>query len=70
MSADERAILGPPASRLVAAVKDYVQALNSPNGHAFTAGGDLEGAVKDFAAEILRLARTPQASPQEPIHSA
>ena len=70
MSADEQEILGPPATRLVTAIKDYVQALNSPNGHPFSAGAELEVQVKDFAVEILRLARTPWTSPQEPIHSA
>lgn len=70
MSDQERESLNVPASRLVTAVKDYVQAVSSPNGHPFSAGAELERQVKDFAAEILRLARLPQVSSKEPIPTA
>lgn len=69
MSADSSE-LGLPASKLVTAIKDYVQAVSSPNGHPFSAAAELEKQVKDFGTEILRLARHPQTSSQEPTHSA
>lgn len=70
MQADERALLGPFTSRVVAAVKDYVQAVNSPNGHPFAAAEALERQVNDLAVEILRQARAGLASPIAHPHSA
>lgn len=65
MPGEERATLKTGTGPVVAAIRDLVQALTSPNGHPMSASADLERRLHDFAQEILRLAREPETPSSE-----